>query len=161
MIRAFKQLHEQLHLLGINKAAAKRLKVRVSIVNSERGWREYGTKRFSSGVALPEVGEIYLVGHLALAPREVVRHVFIHECLHLFWPFAKKTTLSVRDFIRSEYPEDQHQEEEWVRRAEEQICGRDDCPLVWEAAIESMVEKGEKNWRPAYEEMKRRLASRR
>jgi len=108
------------------------------------------------GSAWPEHGFIAILNHLILAPKEVIQSLVIHEALHLLYPFASdesKQSLQIRDAVKSEYPEYQHLEEEWVRRAEEKITGKYNLGEAWELAIE----EGRDNWRPIYYKVKKAL----
>ena len=107
--------------------------------------------RVMAGVAWIDTGDIGLLDHLALAPDELISNIVIHECLHLVYHLTKPVRqLAVRVEIEAEYPADQHDEEEWVRRVETRICGAIPYLECWESAV---VVYGDL-WPRAYEIMK-------
>ena len=109
--------------------------------------------KIASGIADTERSIILLLKHLALAPKEVIERVAIHEALHILYARAGKENqeLPIRNSIKWEYLPEVHQEEEWVRRMEEQVCGKDDLFMAWELA----VEHGGKDWRNCYYKLKK------
>jgi len=94
---------------------------------------------------------IGILDHFALAPKEVIQKVVIHECLHILYPLIRHKLLRqpIRPGIKHDYPLQQHSEEEWVRQMEERICGRIGYSEFWELA----VEEGGENWESLYENL--------
>ena len=105
------------------------------------------------GISNFERSIIMLLKHLAFAPKEVIRSVVVHEALHLLYPLAGKgkEELAIRNAVKWEYPPEAHQEEEWVRRMVERVCGKDDFLLAWQLA----VEMGGIHWRDMYYKIKK------
>lgn len=137
----------------IQEPAAGPIKVRIYLMNSEEAkWHDGRENVFiASGTANHETNTIALLNHLTLAPKEVVRRVTTHEILHLLYRFSSKPELPVRKTVKSAYPPECHQEEEWVRRMEEHFCGKLNHHLAWEAA----VEKAGADWRDTYYRIKK------
>lgn len=107
------------------------------------------TGRVVSGAAWANRNKIGILDHFALAPKEVIQKVVIHECLHILYPLIrhKLSQESIRPGIKHDYSLQQHSEEEWVRQMEERICGRIGYLEFWELA----VEEGGENWKSLYE----------
>lgn len=107
-----------------------------------------------AAIALAERREIQIPEHFALAPKEVARSVIVHECLHIVYPQVtgiNPDCLIIRDDILEKYPEDQHQEEEWVRRMEARINGRYNLLEAWDISI--AISKSD--WRRTYYNVKK------
>jgi len=130
-----------------------RIQIRLQIMNAEEAkWHDgRENRRIAAATASRATNTISLLNHLALAPKEVIRRMVTHECLHLSFPFATKKESPIRKTVRLEYPPECHQEEEWVRRMEERLCGRVNHFLAWEIA----VEKSGPNWRDTYYQLKK------
>jgi len=128
-------------------------RIRVYFMTSEEAKFYYGKnhRRVSSGMAWSDRSTIGVIKHLALAPKEVTKSVVVHECLHILYPFAKKAELNVRNSIQRGYPPEHHQEEEWVTRMTERLCGKDDLLLGWEVAVESRGMQ----WKDLYYKLKK------
>jgi hypothetical protein len=115
--------------------------------------------RVSSGVAWIDTATIGLLNHLALAPEEVVKSVACHEYLHVLYSQMNLNTaepLAIRADIVNQYPEEQHAEEEWVRRMDHEFVGEFDYLEMWELAVEEFGV----NWPQAYEKIKNSKKSR-
>ena len=149
---AIQLLHRKLKRTNMGISPAATIKANLKLCSASEMRMHDGT--VPQGSAWPEHGHIAILNHLILAPKEVIQSLVIHESLHLLYPFASdesKQSLQIRDVVKLEYPEDQHLEEEWVRRAEEKITGKFNLGEAWELAIEG----GRDNWRPIYYEIKK------
>lgn len=114
--------------------------------------------RIAAGAAWPREGIVGVLNHLVFAPKEVLRSVVIHECLHLMYPHIQQELAqqsNIRMAILEDYPEDRHVEEEWVRKLEARICGSNHNLEYWELAVEEFGD----DWKPAYEKLKKQKSS--
>ena len=149
---AIQLLHRKLKRNNMGISLPATIKANLKLCSASEMRMHDGT--VPQGSAWPESGFIAILNHLILAPKEVIQSLVIHESLHLLYPFASdesKQSLQIRDAVKSGYPEAQHLEEEWVRRAEEKITGKSNLGEAWELAIE----EGRDNWRPIYYKIKK------
>ena len=113
-----------------------------------------GIQRVFTGFASAENGTIWLINHLAFAPKDVIKSVVVHECLHLIYPMIdqeSKESMTIRNGIKMDYSTEKQEEEEWVRRMEERFCGKENLHAAWEAAVELAGDE----WRDMYYKIKK------
>jgi len=106
------------------------------------------------GFARADKGYIGLLDLLALAPKDVIWRVVVHEWIHMLYPFLDRNPLerlTIRPDIKINYREQDQEEEEWVRQMEERCCGKVNLLELW---IHSIVD-GKDNWRPIYNDLKK------
>lgn len=134
---AVKMLCDKLALWKIQLSSDKPIRMDLRILSSSEMPTRNG--RTVSAAAWPEIGVVGLLNHLALAPKEVLRTVVIHECLHLMYPFMPHEFMQqpkIRSGILLDYKEEHRAEEEWVRRMEARICGLNHNLEYWELSVE-------------------------
>jgi hypothetical protein len=155
--QAVKMLCEKLVQWKIQSSSDKPIRANLCILSSSEMPILNG--RIASGAAWPGEGIVGVLNHLVFAPKEVLRSVVIHECLHLMYPHMKQVRskqLACRMAILVDYREDRHVEEEWVRTFEARICGSNHNLEYWELAVEEFGD----NWKPAYEKLKQQKSTR-
>ena len=132
------------------------IRLKFTIFSTKHNVRGH-TGRVASGAAWADKNMIGILDHFALAPKEVIQKVVIHECLHILHPLIrhKLSQQSIRPGIEHDYSLQQHSEEEWVRQMEERICGRIGYLEFWELA----VEEGGDNWKFLYEHIIKQYSS--
>ena len=148
---AVKMLCDKLALWKIQSSSDKPIRMDLHILSSSEMPTKNG--RTVSGAAWPEIGVVGVLNHLALAPKEVLRSVVIHECLHLMYPFMPHESTKqpkIRSGILLDYKEENRVEEEWVRRMEARICGLNHNLEYWEMAVEEFGDQ----WKPTYKKLK-------
>lgn len=155
--QAVKMLSERLAQWKIQSSSDKPIRMELRILSSSEMPTMNG--RTASGAAWPKAGIVGVLNHLIFAPKEVLRSVVIHECLHLVYPHLQQKLLKqpkIRMGILEDYPEANHVEEEWVRKLEARICGPNHNLDYWELAVEEFGD----NWKPAYEKLRKQKSSR-
>ena len=132
------------------------IRLKFTIFSTKHNVRGH-TGRVASGAAWADKNMIGILDHFALASKEVIQKVVIHECLHILHPLIrhKLSQQSIRPGIEHDYSLQQHSEEEWVRQMEERICGRIGYLEFWELA----VEEGGDNWKFLYEHIIKQYSS--
>jgi len=128
-------------------------RIRVLILTSEESKRYYGkvNPTIVWGMVMRGRTTIGLIKHLGFAPTEVIKSVTVHECLHILYPLAKKVVLNIRDSIQRGYPPEHYQEEEWVTRMTERLCGKDDLLLGWKVSVDARGMQ----WKEVYYKLKK------
>ena len=158
-IQAFEVFKERVKQWKLLKAPAKPLQITLGIRSSNE-FRSGHNGRVFAGCSFKKDSLILLLDQLMFAPKEVIRRVCIHECLHLFYDPSMHEASSAMQFqhdIKPDYREDRRVEEEWVRRMEDRICGEVPHLAMWETSVSV---KGDE-WKEAYADLKRTYGSHR
>ena len=134
---------------------SKPIDINISFMSSQEARRSMcGVQRICAGFASAEDGTIWLINHLAFAPKEVIKNVVVHECLHLIYPMIdqkSKDSMTIRNGIKMNYSTEMQEEEEWVQRMEEKLCGKEDFLAAWGTAVGLAGDK----WRDMYYKIKK------
>jgi len=135
------------------KAAADIVTLKWEYSDSSEAFTEFQNYSIRWAYASWEHKTVKFSNLLAFAPKEIIRALATHETLHIIYRMLEPSCLNVQPItvFANEYPEDQQQEEHWVRTMNKRLGFMEENMMLWQIAVEI----GGEMWRPRYYEIKK------